>query len=222
MLTLIAIQAIQSQQSLELAWQEARAECRTKPYVRFTLHGGGMGVRSETRAILAQDGRTLISLRGERAASYFQGSGEFPMVVTLNSVEFFDGRSLTKYDSLTGKTEKSSAKSPLHDVYPALTTFWLDTRGPDWKVVSFEDYEETRGVHRRFTLLSKDRERLWKIEVRLRDGFVVSEWHEVANPGPVTPGAGQQGARPYNDGSYLDREPLELDWKPPTRTSIGG
>jgi hypothetical protein len=215
MLTTLALAAIGGQ-DFEALWDEARKPCWDMPYASFTLGGGYFGEVHNTTAIVAKDGRTLAAVRHELPASRLGGSGRYPMVVVSNYVEHFDGTSLTKYDSLTGSTIVKATGSPRDTLYPALTMFWLDLRKQSgWRIVGVTDEvrNDGAGKYRRFELAKEGTEATWKIEVRMRDGFVVYDWHGQH---------GDQLGKGYNNGQYWVQEPRDLAWKPPTKANDGG
>lgn len=215
MLTTLAMAAIGGQ-DYEALWDEARKPCKDMPYVSFEIGAGYFGEILRTTAIVAMDGRTLATIRHELPASRLGGSGRYPMVVVSNYVEHFDGTSLTKYDSLTGSTTFRDSSSPRDALYPALTMFWLDLRKETgWRIVGAQDEERNDGAgkYRRFELAKDGTEATWKIEVRMRDGFVVYDWHGQH---------GDQLGKGYNQGQYWAQEPRDLAWKPPTKTAAGG
>jgi hypothetical protein len=215
MLTTLALAAIGGQ-DYEALWDEARKPCREMPYASFEIGAGYFGEVRNTTAIVAKDGRTLATIRHELPASRLGGSGRYPMVVVSNYVEHFDGTSLIKYDSLTGSTTVKASASPRDTLYPALTMFWLDLRKQSgWRIVSVTDEERSdwAAKYRRFELAKTGVEATWKIEVRMRDGFVVYDWHGQH---------GDQLGKGYNNGQYWAQEPRELAWKPPTKGPDGG
>ena len=69
-----------------------------------------------------------------------------------------------------------------------------------------EWYTAGPGKYRLFTL-SKEGDRDYLIEVRLRDGFVTHGWYHSTAPS-VSP-------RPIDTGQFYAKEPYEFDWKPP-------
>lgn len=223
MVTLLAVGLMQSQASAEAAWQEARNLCKDRRYVSYSISGGGFGWVNETNAILAADGRYVFSIRGERPARDFGGSGRFPMVVVENSVHVFDGSRYRRYDGLTGSLETVNNPATLR-LKNAYETFWLDRRN-GMRLASYEEVASgvlEVGNYRRFRLILASGEYDWDIYVRMRDGLVLAERSVPKIPEPLTEGSGGQGGLLFAAGHYLDREPTELNWKPPTQRNNGG
>lgn len=221
MLTIALLTALGAQDNFEKLWQETRAQCKDKPYVHVSLAGGGKGGIFQTVAYLSQDGKSFIWSRKEDPASWHGGSTRLPLIVVTNQVMFFDGKELTIYDALTGKTDKTFAAEANPNSFRGLKLFWLDKRQEgEWKIIRVEETDFGGASPTRirlFTLTSPLEDNDIVITVRNRDGFVIDDYWISKKPEPMVQGGGAAGQKVYYEGSFLDQEPRELNWKPPTR-----
>ena len=209
---LMACMVMQSKQELEAAWDEARYQCKDMEYVRFDQSRGGKGAVGSAITIIGKDGRYLRYTRMEIPAGWSDGTSRFPMIITDNSVEFYNGRKVTVYDSLKDSLTYGGAPKSLEEMNLGMAIFWLDLRDErNLTLTKYVDSERERftagpGKYRLFTL-SKEGDRDYLIEVRLKDGFVTYSWYHSTAPSAT--------ARPIDTGLFYAREPGELDWKPP-------
>lgn len=209
---LMACMVMQSKQELEAAWNEARYQCKDMEYVRFDQSRGGKGAVGSAITIIGKDGRYLRYTRMEIPASWSDGTGRFPMIITDNAVEFYNGRKVIVYDSLNDSLTPGAAPKTLEEINLGMAIFWLDLRKERkltlTKYVDSE-YERYTAGSRRYRLftLSKEGDRDYLIEVRLRDGFVTHGWYHSTAP--------SASARPFDAGWFYAKEPFEFDWKPP-------
>ena len=125
---LMASMVMQSKQELEAAWNEARYQCKGMEYVRFDQDRGGKGARGSATTIIGKDGRYLRYTRMEIPASWRGGTRRFPMIITDNSVEFYNGKKVTVYDSLKDSLTDGAAPKALEEMNLGMAIFWLDLR----------------------------------------------------------------------------------------------
>ena len=222
MVSLIALAVISevNTQNPAQVWQDTRTLCADKDFVYVHIKGGGKGVIFHDEiCYAAKDSRYMLYKRTERAASHYGGSTRYPLVQVVNKVDFYNGRLWTKFDALTGELQTEKEGRSLYDLYPALMMFWLDLRSQKgYQVTSVKDRTHrltgSEVNYRVFTLESPKEEAKWFIEVRLSDGYVTYDWHNYLG--------GSAGERGVYEGWYMDREPRELDWKPPNITKRDG
>lgn len=218
---MMACMVMQSKQELEAAWDEARYQCKDMAYVRFDQSRGGKGAVGSVTTIMGKDGRYLRYTRMEIPASWRDGTSRFPMIITDNTVEFYNGRNVTVYDSLKDSLTYGGAPKTLEEMNLGMAIFWLDLREEkNLTITKYVDSERERftagpGKYRLFTL-SKDGDRDFLIEVRLRDGFVTLGLYHSTAP--------SASPRPFDAGWFYAKEPYEFDWNPPKiekRTAAG-
>ena len=208
----MACMVMQSKQELEAAWDEARYHCKDMEYVRFDQSRGGKGAVGSAITIIGKDGRYLRYTRMEIPASWSDGTGRFPMIITDNTVEFYNGRKVTVYDSLKDSLMDGATPKTLEEMSLGMAIFWLDLR--EEKSLTLTKYVDSEyqwytagpGKYRLFTL-SKEGDRDFLVELRLRDGFVTHGWYHSTSP--------RAAPMPVDTGRFYAKEPCEFDWKPP-------